>query len=302
MLSRREFVKRTLGTTTGAMAINQTRGADAPATKRWFTISLAQWSLHRAFYSGKMDAMDFASISKNQFGIDAIEYVNSFYAKDYSEAVATDLRKRADAEGVESVLIMVDGEGHLGASIDAERKESVENHKKWVEAAKTLGCHSIRVNASSVGSFEEQQKLAADGLAMLTEHSSEFGINVVVENHGGFSSHGEWLAGVIKRVNHPSCGTLPDFGNFKINSLTGKEYDRYKGTEELMPFAKGVSAKTYAFDGDGMETTIDYPRMLKIVREAGYRGRIGVEYEGKAIGEAEGILATKKLLQSLGGI
>ena len=301
MFSRREFVKRTLGAAAGAMAAGSVRGAEYASSKSWFTISLAQWSLNRAFRGGGMDAMDFASITKNKFGIDAVEYVNQFYMDGYSESIATELRKRADGEGVESVLIMCDREGRLGDPDGANRKQTVENHKKWVQAAKILGCHAIRVNAASEGSFEEQQKLAADGLAMLTEYASGLGISVIVENHGGLSSHGQWLAGVIKWVNNPSCGTLPDFGNFRIDRQTGEEYDRYLGTEELMPFAKGVSAKTYDFDEDGMETLIDYPRMLKIVREAGYRGRIGIEYEGDRLGEIEGILATKKLLQSLGG-
>jgi len=193
------------------------------------------------------------------------------------------------------------GEGNLGEPDKAARAKTVENHKKWVGAAKILGCHSIRVNARSVGSFEEQQKLAADGLAQLTDYASGMGISVIVENHGGFSSNAQWLADVITQVNHPSCGTLPDLGNFTIDRKTGESYDRYQGTKELMPFAKGVSAKTYDFDEDGSETTIDYPRMMKIVREAGYRGRVGIEYEGKTLGEREGIMATKKLLQSLGG-
>ena len=190
-----------------------------------------------------------------------------------------------------SVLIMSDGEGNLGDPDEAKRKQAVENHYQWVEAAKYLGCHSIRVNAHSEGSREEQAKLAADGLRQLSEFGAPHKINVIVENHGGLSSDGAWLAGVMKAVDLPNCGTLPDFGNFH-------EYDRYKGIEELMPFAKGVSAKSHDFDADGNETKTDYLKMMKIVLDAGYHGYVGIEWEGeKPADEREGVMLTKRLLE-----
>jgi sugar phosphate isomerase/epimerase len=180
--------------------------------------------------------------------------------------------------------------------------EAVQNHFKWVDAAAFLGCHSIRVNAQSSGSRDEQSKLAADGLRRLCEYADPQGLNVIVENHGGLSSDGSWLAGTVRLVRHPRCGTLPDFGNFRVDAKT--TYDRYLGVRELMPYAKAVSAKSMDFDSAGNETTIDYLQMLKIVAEAGYRGWIGVEYEGQRLDEEAGILATRRLLercfQSLG--
>jgi L-ribulose-5-phosphate 3-epimerase len=259
-----------------------------------FTISLAQWSLHRTLRGGTLDHLDFPRFSREQFGIDAVEYVNSFFKEKSSASYNAELRKRCDAEGVKSVLIMCDGEGALGDKDEAKRLKAVDNHVKWLEAAKALGCHSIRVNAQSEGSFEEQQKLAADGLRRLCERGDTFGLNVIVENHWGLSSNGRWLAGVMKLVGHPRVGTLPDFGNFDP-----KEYDRYEGVKELMPFAKGVSAKSYAFDDRGLETKVDYPRMMKIVLDAGYRAPVGIEYEGSAHPEIEGIRKTKALLEKL---
>ena len=206
--------------------------------------------------------------------------------------------KSVDA-GVKELLIMCDipdGKGDLGHPDDTQRREAVEAHYEWVEAAKRMGCHSIRVNARSRGSREEQARLAADGLRQLSEFAAPHEINVIVENHGGLSSDGGWLAGVIKSVELPNCGTLPDFGNFRIDD--GEEYDRYKGTAELMPYAKGVSAKSYAFDAEGNETTIDYPRIIKIVLDADYHGYIGIEFEGE-ISENEGVLATKRLLERI---
>jgi L-ribulose-5-phosphate 3-epimerase len=264
-----------------------------------FRISLAEWSLHRTLFDGKLDNLDFAKTAKNDFGIEAVEYVNQFFkdkAKD--QKYLTEMKNRASDLGVKSVLIMIDNEGALGDADEAKRKLAVENHYKWVEAARFLGCHSIRVNARSQGSYEEQLGRAAEGLSRLTEFGEAHKINVIVENHGGLSSNGEWLAAVIKRVNHPRCGTLPDFGNFNLGN--GQQYDRYKGVRELMPFAKGVSAKSSEFDEQGNEIRIDYPRIMKIVLDAGYRGYVGIEYSGNKLSEPEGIRATKKLLERVG--
>ncbi|MGD9690321.1 MAG: sugar phosphate isomerase/epimerase family protein [Phycisphaerales bacterium] len=270
-------------------------GAGRDDPRPLFTLSLAQWSLHRELQSGKLDHLDFPAASKRDLGIDAVEYVSVFFRKKGDAEYTRALRKRCEDEGVASVLIMCDGEGDLGDPDEAKRARAVENHVKWLEAARALSCHSIRVNAASRGSFEEQQKLAADGLRRLCERGDEFGINVIVENHWGLSSNGAWLSGVMKLVAHPRVGTLPDFGNFDP-----KQYDRYQGMEELMPFAKGVSAKSYDFDpATGDHTTFDFRRMLRIVLKAGYRGRIGIEYEGDKLPEREGIAATRRLLERL---
>jgi len=261
-----------------------------------FRISLAQWSLHRTLFDKKLDNLDFAETAKNDFGIEAVEYVNQFFKdKAQDQKYLAEMKKRASDLGVKNVLIMIDAEGALGDADEAKRKQAVENHYKWVEAAKFLGCHSIRVNAQSQGSYEEQMDRAADGLRRLTEFGDKHKINVIVENHGGLSSNGAWLAAVIKKVNHPRCGTLPDFGNFNLGG--GQRYDMYKGVQELMPFAKGVSAKSGEFDEEGNEVRIDYRRMMKIVLDAGYRGYVGIEYSGNKLSEADGIRATKKLLE-----
>lgn len=263
-----------------------------------FRISLAQWSLHRALFAKELDHLDFPKAAKMDYGIDAVELVNVFFKdKAGDHAYLAEYRRRAADVGVKTLLIMCDGEGALGDADDSKRTRAVENHYKWADCAKLLGCHSIRVNAQSSGGRDEQERLAADGLARLTDYASTMDLNVIVENHGGWSSNGAWLAGVMKRVNHPRCGTLPDFGNFE--HAEGGPYDRYQGTLDLMPFAKAVSAKSHKFDAEGNETRSDYRRLLKIVADAGYRGYIGVEYEGDAHTEAEGIRLTKALLETV---
>jgi sugar phosphate isomerase/epimerase len=271
----------------------------------FFKISLAEWSLHKMLFDGKMNNLDFPAKAKNDFGISAVEYVNQFFkdkAKD--QAYLADLKKRCDDNGVTSVLIMCDGEGNMGDTTKKKRMEAVENHKKWVEAAKFLGCHSIRVNAYGEGSAEEVAKAATESLHALGEFAKGFDIGVIVENHGGYSSDGQWLSKVIADTKMQNCGTLPDFGNFCLKrekDACTEWYDRYKGTEEMMPYAKGVSAKTHEFDAQGNCVETDYNKMLAIVKKAGYTGHIGIEYEGDKLSEEEGIRATKTLLERVGG-
>ena len=270
-------------------------------SKPWFDISLAEWSLHRTLREKKtITNLDFPRVARRDFSLGAVEYVNQFFMdKARDQTYLAELKAVCTGEGVRSVLIMCDGEGNLGDPDSAKRQAAVENHHKWADAAMFLGCHSIRVNAATggVGSFEEQQKRAADGLATLGDYCRSLSLNTIVENHGGLSSNGAWLAGVMRMIGKPNVGTLPDFGNFVVNYQTREEYDRYQGTQELMPFAKGVSAKSHEFDTAGNETKTDYRRMLKIVKDAGYRGHIGIEYEGGNPDEYAGIRATKKLLE-----
>ncbi|QEC53203.1 sugar phosphate isomerase/epimerase [Anseongella ginsenosidimutans] len=286
------------------------------AGELFFKISLAEWSLHRALRKGDLDNLGFPAKAKNEFGIDAVEYVNQFFmdkAKD--KTYLGELKKRCDDLGVTSVRIMIDEEGDLGNVDEAARTKALENHYKWVEAAQFLGCTDIRVNARGEGPAEEVAAAAADGLGRLSTFAKDYNIAIIVENHGGYSSNGEWLAGVMKTVNDSNCGTLPDFGNFCIERTEPeeetieaymatkclKDYDMYKGVKEMMPFAKGVSAKSYAFDNQGKETTIDYPKMMQIVKDAGYTSYVGIEYEGVGnISEDEGIRKTLELLKKTG--
>ncbi|MFQ5792192.1 MAG: sugar phosphate isomerase/epimerase family protein [Acidobacteriota bacterium] len=321
-VDRRNFLRASAQFAAGVALANVTCRAAAekiPAGPL-FRISLAQWSLHRSVFGdsltmlsgsqfeealhadpdsvlrGELDPLELARTARREFDIDAVEYVNTFFfgrAKD--REYLREMKSRAEGEGVRSLLIMCDAEGELGAPDEPARTKAVENHYRWVEAAKFLGCHSIRVNAASRGSWDEQMNLAADGLRRLAEFGDDYGINVLVENHGGLSSNGQWLSGVMQRVAHPRIGTLPDFGNFRIGE--DETYDNYQGMRELMPYAKAVSAKSHDFDPRGDETVVDFRQMMRIVLDAGYRGYVGIEYEGQRLSEREGIRATKDLLE-----
>lgn len=299
-MSRRQF-SAIAGVAAASLALPETLfskriSQQEEKSKETFKISLAQWSLHRTIRANKLDNLEFAKTAKEEFGIEAIEYVNQFFMdKGKDNKYLEEMKKRAEDNGVKSLLIMCDGEGRLGDPNEANRKQAIENHYKWVEAAKFLGCHSIRVNAASGGTYEEQIERAADGLAKLSEFGAKHEINVIVENHGGLSSNGAWLSAVIEKVGKENCGTLPDFGNFNLGD--GKTYDRYKGVKELMPFAKAVSAKSHDFNENGDEINTDYFKMMKIVMDAGYHGYVGIEYEGGNVSEFEGIKLTKKLLE-----
>lgn len=277
---------------------------DAEEAAMFFQISLAQWSFHRALRSGEMDNLEFAAKAKS-LGCEGLEYVNQFFAdKAKDTAYLTTMNERAEAEGLKNVLIMIDGEGDLADANAKKRLQAIENHYKWVEAANFLGCHAIRVNLAGGKEMEAAAKAGADSLSKLSEFAKDSNIEILVENHGGLSSNGAWLAGVMEQVNLDNCGTLPDFGNFCIeygeNHSCTKEYDRYKGVQEMLPYAKAISAKTHDFDAQGNETQIDYLKMMKMVKDSGYRGFVGIEYEGSELSEQEGIIKTRDLLLKVG--
>lgn len=299
--NRRDFIKKSAITATGLGLALNSQASESAKAEPLFKISLAEWSINRSLFQKKIDHLDFPILARKH-GINAVEYVNQFFMdKAEDKAYLREMKHRADSEGVRSVLIMCDREGALGAPEKSDREKTVNNHKKWVDAAKYLGCHSIRVNGFSRGSwgakpddFDESMKLVADGLRMLCEYADPFDINVTIENHGGNSSNAKWLVGVMKQADHKRAGTLPDFGNFRIHKDKDgtTSYDAYRGVTELMPLAKGVSVKPVVWDDHGKEFDLDYERMMRIVLDAGYRGYCGIEHgekdrEWEAIGEVK---------------
>ena len=300
-MKRRDFIKDS-SLLIGGLALPLTSASifSSCSKQKSLSISLAEWSLHRALYSKEINHLDFISLARTKFEIDAVEYVNTFFfdkAKD--KKYLNEMNIIAKDNGVKSLLIMCDNEGNLGDPNNEKRNKAVDNHFKWADAAKFLGCHSIRVNARSDNnlSSSEQLNLAADGLNKLVDYCSRIEINTIVENHGGLSSNGKWLSELMKKVAHPNLGTLPDFGNFLIEN--DNWYDRYLGVEELMPYAKAVSAKSHEFNSNGDEVRTDYKRMMQIVLKSGYSGYVGIEYEGDKHSEYEGIQLTKDLLNKI---
>ncbi len=309
MSKRRLFVKQAFLATS---AILTKPLLFAAAKDAGLKISLAEWSFHKALFAGKLDHLDFAAKAKNDFGIDAVEYVNGFFGgtkMSFKEAAKdknylNELLKRSKDVDVFNHLIMVDDEGPLALPNDQERLQAVDNHKKWIEAAKFLGCQSVRVNLHGEGDSNEKKTASIDSLSRLCEFAKTMDINILVENHGSDSSNGAWIADVMKQVNKPNVGTLPDFGNFCISHPWGTtqdgcedEYDRYKGVSEMLPFAKGVSAKSYDFDENGKQPLMDYKRLIGLVKESGFKGFIGIEFEGKSGDEEEGVRKTKALIE-----
>lgn len=289
MSNRREFLK-TAGLASAALSFGLPQMSFSMKKDELFKISLAEWSLNRPLFAGKMNHLDFA-IEAKKHKIDAVEYVNQFFKdKATDKAYLQEMKTRADGEGVTSVLIMIDGEGQLGAATSEERQKTVDNHKKWVEAAKFLGCHAIRVNAYTAVPYSTDPKSEKDAidvcsstLRRICEFAADFDINVMVENHGGFSSNAKWLAELIKQTAHPRAGTLPDFGNFRMHAEGEKifSYDSYRGVDELMKYAKGVSLKPTVWDDYGKEHQLDYERMMKIVVAHKFNGYVGIEHGEK---------------------
>ncbi len=314
-MDRRHFLGQSIVAATGAYLLPL--GCSSMNSEPLFKISLAEWSLNGTLYGdarkhlggrgmrealkedsqavlkGDITALDFPVVARQEFDIGAVEYVNQFFLDKARDTVfLSELNRRAENEGVTNVLIMCDMEGNLAASDSTERQQAIQNHHQWVDAAAFLGCHSIRVNTRGDGSYGEQQKAAAESLHQLAEYGAQQNISVLVENHGGFSSDATWLTEVMEMADHPGVGTLPDFGNFPDDA------DKYESVRALMPYAKGVSAKTMGFNPDGTARGIDYHRMLSIVLEAGYHSYVGIESSGSA-DEYEGIRLTRQLLEQV---
>ena len=295
-LNRRSFLKKSAVGTLALSAIdaetNLTKAfAQGAGPKKKFKISLAAWSLHRTFKKSWFN-LDLPRICREEFGIDGLEFVNTFFGLPLYSYLK-DLKKRAADYGVHLVLIMVDNEGNLSHQDKAERMQAVVNHRKWVDIADFLGCHAIRCNfgRSKVGTPQEIVSRSAESIRALVEYADQAGINVLVENHGGISSIPKHVISLVKQVDHPRFGTLPDFGNFP------DEIDKYEAIKALMPYAKAVSAKCYDFEPDGTHKAFDLDRMIEIVLAAGYHGYVGIEFEGKRQSQHDGVLACKALLQ-----
>ncbi len=298
-----------IGTSLGVFASNSYSPTAFKETP-FFKLSLAQWSLHIAIQSGKMSPYDFGKFAKKH-NFEGLEYVNTLYedvmgSKEKSKAIKSFIKKNNqivnDLE-LENVLIMIDSEGDLSTLSERKRVKAIENHKIWVEAASEMGCHSIRVNLHGTSNAEKWKVTSSESLSKLSDYASDYNINIIVENHGGLSSNADLLMEVMENVNKDNCGTLPDFGNFCISRKWGygddgceDEFDKYEGVRKLMPKAFAVSAKSHVFDENGNEKEIDYKKMLSIVKNAGYKGYIGVEYEKISLSEEDGIIATKDLL------
>ena len=300
-MDRRKFITRSLTAGAGLAFVNPAFGSftSAQSATQSLEISLAQWSLHRKLFAGDMDHLDFARMSQG-FGCVGLEYVNAFF-KDKATDVSylKEMNRRAEDHQQKNILIMIDGEGGLAEKNAKKRLVNIENHYKWVEAAQVLGCHSIRVNLSGGEDRLDAQKAGIDSLNRLAEFAKSYDVSVLVENHGGFSSDGNWLSNVMQNVSRENIGTLPDFGNFCIERKEQEcisAYDRYQGMSELMPFAKALSAKSHAFDTHGNETQSDFFRMIEIAKKNQYSGYVGIEFEGTMDSEEEGIIKTKNLL------
>ncbi len=288
-----------------------------------FKLALAHWSYHKAIFGGsrsdydwfiktlhsdpdgvllgEMDPRDIV-VKARAHGLDAVTYANQlFFGHANDQPYLAELKRRADGEGINSLLINCDELGKLGDADPVKRAQAVDNHVRWLEAAAFLGCHSIRANPYADGSYLEQMQRVSEGLYTLCTHADAMGLNILVENHGESSNNGAWLAMVVESVNHPRLGVLADFGNWFMggwNNDPPRWYDRYQGLRDIAPYTRAVSAKAHAFDAQGQETETDFTEALWLLLAAGFRGYVSAEYEGDQWPEEEGVTATIRLLQA----
>jgi sugar phosphate isomerase/epimerase len=265
-------------------------------------IALAGWSLHRRFRRehDQLRLLDYPRLAMEEFEINRIELNSPFFVYENQAQQATSpiassylrqLKGAADAVNVKIVGIAVDGHGNLGAIDPAERKQAVENHRKWFDICHVLGCGCFRANSGGKGkqSTAEEVKAATDSFAQLAKWAEEAGINVLMENHWGISINPDTMVQIITAVNSKHFGALADFGNFP------DEY-RLEGLRKIAPYTKFLHAKFLEFDAAGEDPRINGKACLEIFRKANYRGLFGIEFEGEG-DDHEGVVKSKALIQ-----
>ena len=324
--SRRKFLKNTFSVFSTTLLAPNLFAKKIDKSK--MDIGLQMYSFAPLIMQGKFDLLGFPDLVKNTYGINGAEYWSiPFMGRENDRDFLNDLKRRSDDNGVDNLIILVDdidiktmqSGPSLASSNKNDRDTAIDYHKKWVDVAKNIGCHSIRINLRS--EEENDQKIlenSSESISKLIEFSKQDIISIVIENHGGITGDADWLVSLMKNVDSKHLGTLPDFGtynfcikrgNLNFQSLSENcedQYDKYLGVKKLMPYAKGVSAKSHEFDKDGEELSTNYSRMIKIISESNYKGYITIEYEGAMKGmfggegtylsPHEGILATKKLI------
>lgn len=251
---------------------------------------------------GPRDPMDFPRLARDAYGLEAIELEASLhYAHVRNDAYFARLRQQCDASGVRCVVISNMWEGNL-ASLQGQPEQTARNYHRWVDIAAIMGCRLLTVNVNARrGNRDLLAARAAEGLVALTSYSGPRGITVLVENHGWYSAYPPWLVGIMETVNSPFCKLSVDLGNFCTRWDSGQcveqQYDPYEGVALMMPHARHVSAKMLGFDERGNDVRTDYVRMLRIIRDAGYQGYIGIEYAGDQLSPDHGIRASLALLR-----
>ena len=327
---RRNFIQTTIAASLGIPLMGSNLISDSLLNDQNIKISLQCYSFASSLFTKKMNIIDFPKIVREDFNIDAAEYWNRpMVEKRRDSNFIRELNKRTNDYGLENTFMLVDlinfqtGESKSLCSRDKiERNFAIEEHKEWIEFSKAIGCKGIRVNLWSDNMTRSEVKsISQDSLGELLEFSNKINMSIVIENHGGYTSDAKWLIDLIKSINHPKLGTLPDFGtrNFCIKRAPKTEsgifgsqcvdqYDKYKGVKEMLPYAKGISAKSHTFNNDGEEMSTDYKKMINLIKASGFNDYIAIEYEGaimalyakgnsKFLSSHEGILATKKLIE-----
>ncbi len=269
-------------------------------------IGLSTWSLHRHMgpikrqvvtdtgekhewteeYPEDVSLLDFAGFARKEYGLTHLELIQM----SFPSTEASYLKKlRSAVEAAEAVIENVPIDvGDICELAPERRAEHVRNIKSWMDVAAAIGSRAVRVNTGPSREGSDALALAVESCKRLAEHADKLGLNVLIENHGGISSDPQLLKQLIESVSTERMGACPDFGGFD-------EAIRYDGLQKIMPLAKLVHAKSYAFDEHGEETAIDYARCMQIVKNSGFSGVLSIEYEGDG-NASEGIKKTKELI------
>jgi L-ribulose-5-phosphate 3-epimerase len=283
-VNRREFLGASVAvgvaSSLGVVPAKGAAGSGGPKRPTKDDISLAQWALVQEIRDGKWKNSEFPRIAREDFDINGIEFVSTLFELP-TFSYLNRLRRNAEKYKVTMVLIMVDDEGETCDPSRETRIQIAINHRKWVDIAKYLGCHSIRTNCRGPRNAPKEQALewAADTYNRLLEYAAPAGIGIVIENHGGLSNDSDWMISLFKKVDNPFFGSYPDWRE------PGTEFDNYGYLQKMLPYARGTSYRN-------QPTEEQTARLIKLCHDSGYVGWYGIESSGR-----EQIKLGKKMLE-----
>jgi sugar phosphate isomerase/epimerase len=280
MTTRRQFLHSTLTAGVG-LALAAPAAAIEPIArtgKPHLRLSLAAYSFRKyldlkAKPKPAMTLDDFVDLAAGM-NLDAVE-PTAYYFADTSPEYLGRLKGRCTRLGLDISGTAV---GNNFCTPDAARlKEQLAMVKKWTEHASRLGAKTVRIFAGSVDKTETEEKARARCIAAIQEacdYAAQFGVYLALENHGGITATLEQILLLVRGVKHDFFGVNLDTGNFHTS-------DPYADLARLAPYAVNVQIKTEIQRAGQKKEEADLKRLIGMLREAGYRGYVALEYEAE---------------------
>lgn len=287
-MNRRHFLA--VGAAGGAtLALPRPAAAQAPALRPRYRLGLAAYSL-RKFLDLKNPTMTLEQfIEKSaEWGFDGVELTEYFFKKPITPEYLMRLKNKAVRLGLDITGTPVGNTFTLPPG--EARDKQVASVKQWIDVSAELGSPAIRIFAGGTpkGSDETQaRKWAVECIEACLEHAAKRGVFLALENHGGVVATADGMLEFAKAIKHDWFGFNLDGGNFHGE-------DPYAELERCAPYAVTCQVKA-ELSRKGKKEAADYARIIEILRKAGYRGYVTLEYESAE----DPMIAVPKHLEAL---